>query len=112
MSYSGGVHSYTRTVSRPGEITIIVKRYTRYSIHMEYYSNMGFTGGNAHTSTSSNVNFNWGLGRIFSSYYDYVSIKMFFRIRAPITGSVTFYTDTDDQTRFFLDGVQILNRVC
>lgn len=79
---------------------------------MEYYATQDFSGINALTSTASDVNFNWGLGAVFSTYVDHVSVKMYFRLLAPVTGTYTFYTTTDDSTTFYIDGVQILRRLC
>ena len=112
MSASGGTYTYSTTVSRPGIITVITRKYTQNQIYTEYYANQVFSGANAWTTTSSQINFNWWLGAVFGSYYDHVSVKFFFLLKAPVSGTYTFKVTSDDRTRFYLNGALVIDQPC
>jgi hypothetical protein len=112
MTSSGGTYTYSTNVTRPGEVTINVIKYTQNQIYTEYYANQVWGGANSLVTLSSNVNFNWGTGAVFNGNIDHVSMVLAFKLYAPVTGTYTFETYTDDSTKLTLNGVQILYMLC
>ena len=93
-----GTYTYNYSVSRPGQITISVLQYTQGGVYQEYFNNNNRSGNNQNNGTTSQINFNWGSGVIYSGVSDNVSASFYFRFKGPITGVVTFYIYVDDDT--------------
>ena len=91
-----GTYTYNYTVSRPGQITVSVLHYTNGGVYQEYFPNNLLSGDNGLNGTTSNINYNWGGGVVYGSISDQVSAKFYFRFKAPITGSLTFYIGLHD----------------
>ena len=93
-----GTYTYSFSVSRPGQITISLLHYTLSGVYQEYFPNNALSGNNGSNGTTSQINFNWGGGNVYGSISDNVSAKFYFRFKAPLTGSLTFYVGVDDGT--------------
>jgi hypothetical protein len=72
-----------------------------------------FTGTAFNTLTNTridaNVNFNWAAGNNPAGSANSFSVRWTGFIKAPSTGTFTFYTQSDDGTRLWVDGVQVVN---
>src|SRR5690606_9260066 len=61
--------------------------------------------------TDATVNFNWGFGSPDPSMHqDWFSIRWTGQVEAPATGSYTFYTQTDDGVRLWVDDVLLIDQ--
>ncbi|MBN8562674.1 MAG: DUF4347 domain-containing protein [Leptolyngbya sp. UWPOB_LEPTO1] len=75
----------------------------------QYFDNIDFTNLRL-TRTDATVNFNWGSGSpdpLIGA--DTFSIRWTGQILAPVTGTYTFFTTTDDGNRLFINGQQVIN---
>ena len=64
-------YTYDYTVSRPGEITINVLKYTPNQVRIEYFPTKALTGANEKVSYIPNIDLDWGQGVIYNSVSDY-----------------------------------------
>ena len=107
-----GTYYYTYSVSRPGAITISVILYTLGGVYSEYYTNPSSTGNNAYnTTTETQINFSWA-GNVFLTYSTNLSAKYYFRFMSPVTDTVTFTLQSDDNSTFTLDGSLLITNNC
>lgn len=109
---SDGTYSYSYTVNRPGKITVSVYMYTQGGVYNEYYPNNNYNVNNGKNNITSTLNFDWGSGNIYGGVSDDVSAKYFFIIKAPVTGTYTFYARHDDIVTFKIDGSLVLTGTC
>jgi len=105
-----GKYSYSYTVSRPGEITINVLKYTQNGVYGEYYPNKSWSGTHRHQNISGRLSLNWGGGNVYSNVYDNVGAKYFFKLRPPISGAYSLSMYVDDNGILKLDGNVIMQR--
>jgi hypothetical protein len=74
-----------------------------------------FSGGAPYLQTLVNtridagVNFNWANGNNPAGNADFFSVRWTGFIKAPTTGTYTFYVNSDDGSRLWVNGVQITN---
>ncbi|MCI4669088.1 MAG: PQQ-dependent sugar dehydrogenase [Bacteroidia bacterium] len=75
-----------------------------------YYNNMNFTN-EALTRIDSTINFDWGTGSPDPAIgVNTFSVRWSGSIIAPFTGTYTFYSNTDDGVRLWVDDQQIINQ--
>jgi glucose/arabinose dehydrogenase len=75
----------------------------------EYFDNADFTGTRI-ARVDPTVDFIWGSGSPASSLgVDTFSARWIGQIEAPYTGTYTFYTQSDDGVRLWVNGVQLVN---
>ncbi|KAM3107674.1 PA14 domain-containing protein [Phormidesmis sp. 146-33] len=76
----------------------------------EYYDNIDFTNLKV-TRTDATVNYNWGTGSPDSSIgADTFSVRWTGQIQPLYSETYTFFTNTDDGVRLFVNGQQVINR--
>jgi hypothetical protein len=102
-------YTYSTTVTRPGDITINVLKYTSGGAYSEFYTNLGSTGTNSYQNISTDINYNWGSGDVFPGNSDTVGAKFYFRVYAPASGPYTFYVTMDDAGYLEIDGNNIIS---
>jgi hypothetical protein len=74
-----------------------------------YFDNINFTGATV-TRIDPVVNFDWGTGSPVAGIgADTFSVRWTGQIQAQFTETYTFYTQSDDGVRLFVNGVQIIN---
>jgi len=74
-----------------------------------YYDNPGFTGP-ALSRIDPTVSFDWGLGAPLPGFgADTFSVRWIGRVRAKVGGLHTFYTESDDGVRLWVDGTLLVN---
>ncbi len=74
-----------------------------------YYNNPDFTGA-ARTRLDPTVGFDWGTGSPVSGIgADTFSVRWTGRVRAQVTGTHTFTTQSDDGVRLWVNGVQLID---
>ena len=78
-------------------------------LRAQYYNNMGLTGSLALTRTDATVNFSWGGSPGAGINSDGFSVRWDGQIEAPVSGSYTFSTVSDDGVRLWVNGVQVIN---
>lgn len=75
----------------------------------EYYDNIDFTALKL-TRTDATVDFDWGSGAPDPSMgADTFSVRWTGQVEAPVSGSYTFYTTSDDGVRLWVNGQQLIN---
>lgn len=76
-----------------------------------YFNNKTLTGTAAGTRLDTSINFDWGTGApgVGGIGVDNFSVRWSGSIRAPVTGSYTFQTISDDGVRLWVNGQQIIN---
>jgi hypothetical protein len=100
-------YTYSTTVARPGDITVNVLKYT-LGVYNEYFTSTDYSGTVAKQNISSDINFNWGTGDIFTGARD-GSANFYFRLLAPVTGVYYFYLSHDDNAELWINNNNILN---
>ncbi|HSC36227.1 MAG TPA: PA14 domain-containing protein, partial [Chitinophagaceae bacterium] len=80
-------------------------------LHADYYTTNNLTGPIALSRTDTTVNFDWGYGAPASTVYvtDNFSIRWAGQVLAPYSETYTFYTNSDDGVRLWVNGRQIIN---
>jgi glucose/arabinose dehydrogenase len=74
-----------------------------------YYDNQDFTGTTV-VRVDPTVNFNWGSGSPAPGIgVDTFSVRWSGQVQARVTGTHTFYTQSDDGVRLWVNGTQIVN---
>ena len=86
-----GTYTYNYNVTRPGQITVSVLHYTNGGVYQEYFPNTSESGDNASNSTISQINFPSSSNDVYPGRSVTVSGNFYFRFKAPITGTLTFY---------------------
>ncbi len=62
------------------------------------------------TSTFSPIfDYNWGTKTIFSEYTELIGFEAFMQVNIQRNGPVTFTIGSDDGSRLFVDGIEIIN---
>jgi glucan endo-1,3-alpha-glucosidase len=75
----------------------------------QYFDNMDFTNSKL-TRTDSIINFNWGSGSPVSAMgVDQFSVRWTGQVQAKYSETYTFYTNSDDGIRLWVNGQQIIN---
>jgi hypothetical protein len=75
-----------------------------------YFNNADFTGTTL-TRVDPTVNFSWGSGGPAATIgADTFSARWTGQVEAPFTGTYTFYTQSDDGVRLWVNGEQLVNR--
>lgn len=75
----------------------------------EYYDNIDFTGTMV-SRTDAAVSFSWGTGAPASGMGpDTFSVRWTGQVLAPVTGTYTFSTLSDDGVRLWVNGTQVVN---
>jgi hypothetical protein len=62
-------YSATTTISRPGDVTYYVHKYTQGGVYNEYFSSFDWSGTSKKTNITSTLDHYWG-GIIFNTYYN------------------------------------------
>jgi hypothetical protein len=70
----------------------------------EYFDNLFMDGTPVLTRVDSAINFDWGSGLITPEGADYVSVRWYMKIRAPLSEDYTFILEADDGIRFYFEG--------
>jgi glucose/arabinose dehydrogenase len=74
-----------------------------------YFDNLNFTGASV-TRVDPVVDFNWGTGSPAPGIgIDTFSARWTGQVEAPATGTYTFYTQSDDGVRLWVNGQQLVN---
>ncbi|MBC8134339.1 MAG: hypothetical protein H8F28_00450 [Fibrella sp.] len=76
-----------------------------------YFNNRTLTGAATGTRTDATVGFDWGTGApgVAGIGVDNFSVRWEGQVEAPVTGSYTFTTNSDDGVRLSVNGSQIIN---
>jgi len=70
----------------------------------EYFNNMTLSGAPTLTRIDTSVNFNWGTGSPGAGVNaDQFSVRWTGQVRIPANGAYTFYTQSDDGVRLWVD---------
>ncbi|ARK09617.1 PA14 domain-containing protein [Fibrella sp. ES10-3-2-2] len=112
----GGGQALTVSYSGPGitKRTIPASAYQRIStlvagdgtgLRADYFNNTTMTAPIVLTRTDATINFDWGTGSPSPGINtDYFSVRWTGQVKAPVTGSYTFSTTTDDGVRLWVNG--------
>jgi len=88
----------------PGEI-----RWLTGMFEGEYFANMTLSGSPALTRLDPEINFDWGSGEVFPGTWDLCSVRWTGEIEPAFTEAYTFYVNTDDGARLWLDDDLIID---
>ena len=76
----------------------------------EYFNNVGLSGSPALVRTDPQVDFDWGGNAPASGVnYDNFSVRWTGQVEAPVSGSYTFATVSDDGVRLWVNGQQLID---
>jgi glucose/arabinose dehydrogenase len=114
VSWSDG-GAATHNVSTPAVNTTYTATYRVMSsgsgagLSATYYNNMDFTGSTI-ARVDPAVDFTWGSGSPHPSIgADTFSARWLGQVEAPVSGTYTFYTQSDDGVRLWINGQQLVN---
>ncbi|MFA5359129.1 MAG: PA14 domain-containing protein, partial [Patescibacteria group bacterium] len=84
--------------------------YTNSGLKGDYYTGSDFKT-KEFTRTDKNINFSWGSGNPDDQYLndDYFSVRWTGQINIPEEKNYTFYTCSDDGSRLYIDGTQVVD---
>lgn len=83
---------------------------TGSGLRAEYFNNIYLTSPASLSRTDATVNFDWGISAPASGVnVDHFSVRWTGQVEAPISGSYTFSTTSDDGIRLWVNGVQLIN---
>ena len=84
-----GAYSYTFQVARPGTITIQILLYKQGGVYNEFFPNSNESGNNVYNGMWSTINIQANIQDIYPGRQTDVSGNFYFKIKGPISGSVT-----------------------
>ena len=96
------IHDFV--VSRPGTIILTTAKGIMGGAQFEYYKNSAWNGLPDLIKNETTINFNWNTGAIFQTWSGSTSIKIYFRFKGPVTGTVTFYLEAYFEANLYIDG--------
>jgi hypothetical protein len=100
---------YDFTLLLDGTVTIQVFLYSD-GAKTYFYDNVGWTAPYFYSQiTSSQINFDWGSGDIRPGKSDNVTILYYMLLKPTDSGSYTFTTTSDDDTKLYLDGTLLFD---
>ena len=96
-----------------GQLPVVDPTYFGSGLTAQYYNNMTLSGTPVLTRTDPNVNFDWGPNSAVSPgpgvNATQWSVKWTGTITAPVTGSYTYSLTSDDGSRLFVNGTQLID---
>ncbi|HEY2698660.1 MAG TPA: glycoside hydrolase family 3 C-terminal domain-containing protein [Pseudonocardiaceae bacterium] len=96
-----------------GQLPAVDPQYFGSGLSAQYYNNMTLSGTPVLTRTDPNVDFDWGTNSAVSPgpgvNPTQWSAKWTGNITAPVTGSYTFSLTSDDGSRLFVNGTQLID---
>jgi hypothetical protein len=113
VSWSDG-GAAAHNISTPAASTTYTATYrvaggTGNGLSATYYDNADFTG-TAVTRVDPVIDFTWGVGAPATGIgADTFSVRWTGQVEPPVSGTYTFYTQSDDGVRVWLNGQQIIN---
>ena len=115
VSWSDG-GAAMHTVSTPGANTTYTATYqasgspgTGTGLSGTYFNNSNFSGASV-TRIDPTIDFSWGAGAPAAGVgADTFSVRWTGQIEAPYSGSYTFYTQSDEGIRLWINNVQLVN---
>lgn len=94
--------------NRP-ELVVTTEAATGTGLLATYFDNVDFTGPSV-TRTDGPVSFSWGAGAPLAGIAaDTFSVRWTGEVDAPAAGSYTFYTQSDDGVRLWIDGTKVID---
>jgi hypothetical protein len=102
-------YTYSTAVTRPGDITINVLKYTSGGAYSEFYTNTASTGTRNNQNISTDINYDWGSGDIISGFSNNIGAKFYFKVYASASGPYTFYITNDDAAYLDINGNTIIS---
>ena len=79
-----------------------------HGVRGEYFTNMTLSGSPALTRLDPQIYFNWG-GEVFPGTWDQCSVRWTGQVEPAFTEPYTFYVNTDDGARLWLNGNLIID---
>ena len=97
------------TITIDGRILQVEQATLVNGLQGQYYDNSNFTNLKL-TRTDSTINFNWGAGSPNAAIgTDTFSVRWTGQVQTPTSGVYTFFTQSDDGIRLWVNGQQIIN---
>jgi glucose/arabinose dehydrogenase len=113
VSWSDG-GAAAHNISTPAANTTYTATYriaggTGNGLSAAYYDNADFTGASV-TRVDPTIDFNWAAGAPATGIgVDTFSVRWTGQVEPPVSGTYTFYTQSDDGVRLWVNGQQIVN---
>jgi parallel beta-helix repeat protein len=90
--------------------TQVIPPGTGTGLRAEYFNNRTLTASAVLSRTDATVNFDWGTGALAPGVNaDNASVRWTGQVEAPVTGSYTFSTSSDDGVRLWVNGQPLIN---
>lgn len=96
ISNGDATYSTFYTVPLNGDITVSVFLMQIGGAYGEYFDNVFMDGTPIMTWVDSDINFDWGNDLITPDGADYVSIRWYMKVFAPLSEDYTFILEADD----------------
>ena len=120
-----GVSAIQYTITVSGAYTVRVQRATAGGLLGQYYNNMWMVGDVKIENVDGSIDFDWGARSVSPSCgdspdeqtqcvmgQDYVSVVWTGFFKPELSETYTFWIDSDDGSRLFLEGEKVVDRWC
>lgn len=105
-----GTYSANYNIKRDGLATASVVLARVGGLYAEYFNNAFLSGTPTRTQIDNNLDFQWGDGLVTPEAGDFVSVHWYGKLLAPFSEDFTFLFSGDDNFRFYLEGVLLIDR--
>jgi hypothetical protein len=109
-SNGDGTYSAFYEVPLNGLITVSVFLMEIGGAYGEYFDNVFMDGTPVLTRIDPYIDFDWGNGLVTPDGADYVSIRWYMKVFAPLSEEYTFIVEADDGVRLYFNGVLEIDR--
>jgi len=105
-----GTYSGTYFVPLNGIVTVSVFLMQTGGAYAEYFENVFMDGTPVIKTIEPRIDHNWGTGLITAAATDFVSIRWYTQVKAPVTEDFFFTIEADDGVRLYFNGELKIDR--
>jgi len=113
-----GRYHVTYTTTQTGMYNVNVLRGFPGGLKAEYFNNMWLLGNAAHSGIDQQINYEWGTSTVQPSSVpsgvvlgsDYMSVRWSGYIMPELSEEYTFYTETDEGVRLWVNDVKLIDK--
>ena len=98
-------------IPSPGDVTFVIKKYTEGGVHVDYWNNRNPIGARTGEEIFTSLNLDFGTDDIVTGWNDPCSAKLYFKVKVPFTGPVTFELSAFSNAALFIRGEFIASSV-
>lgn len=105
-----GTYSASYAVQLDGIVTVSVFLMQTGGAYAEYFENVFMDGTPAIKTIEATIDHDWGTGLITTAATDFVSVRWYAMVKAPVTEDFFFTLEADDGVRLYFDGELKIDR--